>query len=182
MAFLKKRTDNRQREGTKPQHARGDERGLMRRPREGEAPTGLQSLREEMDRAFERVLRGFGGLPVMGGRGTPELLLDWPALDVEEDEKNLTVRADVPGLKPEDIDIELSGNQLTIRGQRADERTEEQCGSRFTERRFGSFMRTIPLPDYIDRDQVDARYDRGILTLTIPKVAGKGLKRVQVRP
>jgi len=87
----------------------------------------------------------------------------------------------VPGLGPEDVEVELVGDDaLTIRGQRQDEFSDEKRGVRRRERRCGSFVRTIALPPYVDADKVEAKYDKGTLSITLPKVAGKEPKRVTV--
>jgi len=163
---------------------RGRDSGLARRDSPGRDNWGLNRFRDEMDRAFDRVWREFDRddpWPAMSNvPGTFGSLTDWPAIDVAEDDKALTLRADLPGLDPKDVEVEVSGNLLTIRGERETERSDAKAGIRRRERRFGSFARTLPLPDYLDADKVEARYDRGTMTITVPKVAGKGPKRVNV--
>lgn len=136
---------------------------------------GFDAFRREIDRAIERVWRSFGEdkFPVTEN-------LNWPALDVSEDETSITLRVDVPGVEPKDVDVEISGNQLTIRGSRQEETKEEKEGYRRHERRSGSFSRTVTLPQYIDTSKVDAKYDKGVLTVTAPKIPGQGPKRVLV--
>jgi len=164
---------------------RGGQPIVRRKQREDD--WGLSRLRQEMDKAFERVWREFGrGWPASTLARMPGLLssfrglAEWPAIDMAEDEKNLTLRVDVPGLDPKDLDIEVSGNLLTIRGQREDEWSQTRAGVYRRERRSGSFARTITLPNYVEPDKVQAKYEKGILTITIPKIPGKGPKRVKV--
>lgn len=144
---------------------------------------GMSRLRDEMDRAFERVWRDFDRNPWSALSTLPESLgslTDWPAIDMAEDEQALKLRIDVPGLDAKDVDVEVSGNLLTVRGQRRDEWSDEHAGLFRRERRCGSFTRAVTLPDYVDPEKIDARYDKGTLTLTVPKVPGKGPRRVRV--
>jgi HSP20 family protein len=143
----------------------------------GEWSQGLSRLREEVDQAIERAWRAFenGLLPAM-----PEIR-PWPPMDVSEDEKTVTIRVDVPGMSASDIDVEVSGNQLTVKGKRGEEKTEKDGGVRRHERRTGEFLRSITLPAYADAEKVDARYDTGILTISVPKIVGKGPRRVAVK-
>lgn len=121
-----------------------------------------------------RETRGLQRWPQAGG------WTEWPAIDVAEDEKAITVRADVPGLEPADLDVEVSGNLLTLRGKREDEWSESKAGVYRQERRSGSFARTISLPTYVQADKIEARYDKGTVTVTLPKQPGQGPKRVNI--
>lgn len=105
-------------------------------------------------------------------------LAEWPAVDIAEDDQAVTLRVDVPGLDEKDLDIEVSGNLLTIRGSREEEHSDRKHRRR--ERVSGSFVRTLTLPSYVDTAAIGARYDKGVLTLTAPKVPGKGPRRVTV--
>jgi HSP20 family protein len=127
-------------------------------------------MRGEIDQAFDRFWTGdLASLPAFNA---------WPAVDMSEDEDKLTLRVDVPGLDEKDVDIEISGNLLTIRGSREQEHTDSKHRRR--ERLSGSFARTVTLPSYVDMAKVEARYDKGVLTLTAPKMPGKGPRRVKV--
>lgn len=157
-----------------------EEQGLARRRDD----FGLSRVREEIDRVFDRVLREFGGESHGLSRnlsGEHEWTT-WPAIDMAEDEKAVTLRVDVPGLRPEDVSVEVSGNTLSIRGSREDEWKEEKHGIYRRERRSGSFSRTLTLPSYVDPDKIEARYDKGVMTVSIPKLPGQGRKRVPVKP
>jgi HSP20 family protein len=153
-----------------------------------------RDLREQIDRAFDRVWRDFDRVwrdferdPWSALARLPEpmgltgmTVWNWPAVDVGEDDKAVTIRVDVPGLDEKDLDIELSGNLLTIRGSREDEWSESRWGVRRRERVSGSFVRTISLPSYVDADKIQARYDKGTLTITVPKLPGQGPRRVPI--
>lgn len=155
--------------------------------RSSETGGSLARFRDEMDRVFDRVWRDFdrGGESWLAPFSSMPSLFEgfgggWPALDMAEDDKAVTLRVDVPGLDARDVDVEVSGNLLTFRGQRHDEWSDKKGGVYRRERRAGSFARTVTLPDYVDADKVEARYEKGTLTLTIPKIPGKGPRKVQV--
>jgi len=157
------------------------QRGLTKHEREDRP---LARLRSEMDRFFDRVWKDFDRDPFAALTRLPETLgqmSDWPAMDMAEDDKAVTIRLDVPGLDAKDVDVEVSGNQLSVRGERQDEFSEEKRGVHRRERYSGSFARTITLPSYVDAGKVEARYDKGTLTITAPKIPGQGPKRVQVK-
>ncbi len=94
-----------------------------------------------------------------------------PSIDVHEDEHAVYIKADVPGLEEKDIDVELEKNVLTISGEKKEEKNEEDKNRnyRYSERRFGSFSRSVLLPDGIKADAVTARYKNGVLEIEIPK-------------
>jgi HSP20 family protein len=124
--------------------------------------------------AFERMGEQLNALSNLSN------LSNWPAVDVSEDDNSVTVRCDVPGLDAKDLDVRVSGNLLTVSGSRRDEWSDKKHGLRRQERLSGSFSRTITLPSYVDAEKVEARYDKGTLTVSVPKVPGKGPRRVKV--
>ena len=139
----------------------------------------LASMQNEIQRVFESAWDAFtgGGFPTLST--TP--ITTWPAIDVREDETALTLNADLPGMDPKDVNVELAGNVLTISGSRTEERKEEKKGYFRQERSSGSFSRAVGLPPYVDAAKIDARYDKGVLTVKIPKVPGEGPKRIAVK-
>jgi HSP20 family protein len=149
----------------------------------GEALIGAEGprslFRREIERAFDRAWGAFEGakLGALGGLDLPE----WPAMDVAEDDKALTFRVDVPGLGPKDVDIEVSGDRLSIRGTRKEEHSRDDAGRRSRERFAGTFARTVTLPPYVDAEKLEAFYDKGVLTVTAPKIAGKAARRIAVK-
>lgn len=156
---------------------------LVRRraPEQGIAP--LSDPGRQMSSVLDRVWREFDRDPIRALRtlsSQAERLAEWPPIDVAEDDKSVTFRVDVPGLKPEDVNVELSGNLLTIQGRREDEWTDNGRGVRLRERMSGTFSRTLALPPYVDGGRADATYQNGTLTITIPKVEGKAPRRVAV--
>jgi len=144
-----------------------------------EEASPLASLQNEIQRVFENAWDAFAG------GAFPNVITStttaWPAIDVAEDDAKITVRADVPGLEIKDVSVEVSGSVLTISGSRTEEHKEEKKGYFRQERSSGSFSRAITLPPYADAANVAASYDKGVLTVTIPKVPGQEPKRVEVK-
>jgi len=103
------------------------------------------------------------------------------ALDVSEMEDEFLVKASVPGMNPDDLEISFSGRTLTIKGETKSE--EEKEGQRYhlRERRYGSFARSITLPAPINADSIEARYDAGVLTLHLPKTEEVKPKRIAIQ-
>ncbi|MCC5810864.1 MAG: Hsp20/alpha crystallin family protein [Ectothiorhodospiraceae bacterium] len=107
---------------------------------------------------------------------------DWaPDVDVREEDDRFVVRADLPGVDPEDIEVTLEKNVLTIRGERTEEKKEEREGYHRTERFQGKFLRRFLLPDTGDASDVSARSDKGVLEITIPKSRRPQPTRIEVK-
>jgi HSP20 family protein len=134
----------------------------------------LQSFRDEMNRTMSRWLgREEGDEPA------PRRWM--PALDVTETKDAYNIDVEVPGLKPEDINVTVDQGMLTIQGER---RSEEEKGDRSyhrIERRYGSFRRSITLPRDVDASRVQAKYDNGVLHLEVPKSESSQSKRIEVK-
>ena len=95
---------------------------------------------------------------------------DWvPAVDVKETENEFVLHADIPGVNPKDIDVQMENGLLTIKGQRETDKTESKDGYTRVERSYGQFARRFSLPDTADADKINAKYDQGVLRITIPK-------------
>lgn len=129
----------------------------------------------------ELMRRMWSDLPFGGWEG--DVGYDWsPKVDLSETEKEITVKAELPGLKREDIDISLDESNLIIKGEKKNEK--EETGRHFhrVERTYGSFFRTLPLPATVEQDKVEATYTDGILTITLPKSeeARKKLTHIEV--
>ncbi len=134
----------------------------------------LPRFRREIDEAFGRMWRKLqSGWPAAGD-------LTWPAVDIGEDEHTFRISVDAPGVNQKDLDVEVSGNLLTIRGSRQSEYNEKRGGWQRQERVAGSFYRMIPLPDYVDSAKIQARYNQGVLSIQIEKIPGQGPKRVAI--
>ena len=103
-----------------------------------------------------------------------------PAVDVYEDEHNVTLKIEVPGIDEKDIDIRLENNTLTVHGERKIENEEKEENYRRVERQYGSFTRTFTLPTTVDAEHVSANYDKGVLNITLPKKAEAKPKQIKV--
>jgi HSP20 family protein len=104
-----------------------------------------------------------------------------PAVDVYEDAEKLVLKLEVPGVKPEDLDIRLENQTLTIKGERRFESTEKAENFHRIERRFGSFVRSFTLPQTVDNESVSAAADAGVLTVTLSKKAEAQPKQIKVQ-
>ncbi len=134
----------------------------------------------EMNRMFDDV---FGGLARRAGnQQRAQQLTEWaPAIDVVSKEGDLVIRAELPGVNQEDVDITLQDNVLTISGERKAEREEERGGYFVRERRYGSFSRSLALPEGLDESKVHARYENGVLEVTVEGAAAvREPKRIQI--
>jgi HSP20 family protein len=111
-----------------------------------------------------------------------QLMEGWmPVVTVYEGRDNLVIEAELPGMKKDEIQIYVSGDNLNITGQRAEEREEKGGDTCRAERSFGHFHRTIPLPGPVKADAIEARYRDGILTVTCPKTDKATRKQVEVK-
>jgi HSP20 family protein len=103
-----------------------------------------------------------------------------PAVDIYEDEQNLVLKLEVPGVNEEDLDISLENNTLTVKGERKFEKEEKEENFHRIERRFGMFTRTFRLPNTVDTENVSAAYDKGVLKLTLAKRAEAKPKQIKI--
>lgn len=105
-----------------------------------------------------------------------------PKVDIQEDEHAVYVKAEVPGLEEKNINVELKDNVLTISGEKKEEKSEEDKSRnyRYSERRFGSFCRTVVLPEGIKADAVTAHYKNGVLEIELPKSEAAKPKKIEV--
>jgi HSP20 family protein len=135
-----------------------------------------------MDRLFDSFL---GTMPSLSGlrQGFPLAQGLTPSLDVKENEKELIVKAELPGIDEKDIDLTIHDGVLTLRGEKKGERSDDHENYHIMERSYGSFQRAIRLPETIDEDKVEARFDKGVLTVTLPKRPElvKAQKKIEIR-
>ena len=103
-----------------------------------------------------------------------------PAVDIYEDEHNVTVKMEVPGIDQKDIDVRLENNTLTVRGERKFEKDEKEENFHRIERRYGSFYRAFTLPNTLDAEKVAADYDNGVLKIRLAKKAEAKPKQIKV--
>ena len=148
---------------------------------------GIARIGEEMEKAMDRFWRSAWESPfslltdVMPWVSSKALWEEWPAVDIVEEENAIVIRADVPGLDAKDITVEVADKILTIRGSREEEQSEKKANVTCHERRFGKFERSIELPTAVDADKVQAKYEKGTLTISVPRIAGEGPRRVEVK-
>jgi len=144
-----------------------------------EPDSALARLREDMDTLFDRFLRDPWSLARWDGPwGEPA---SFPRMDLAESDQDVTVTMELPGVDPQDIHIDVSGNTLTVRGEKKRVQQERQRDYHYVERQYGSFHRTVTLPAGVDPDKVDAKYKDGVLTVTVAKTPGARPHRIPVR-
>lgn len=137
----------------------------------------------EMNRILGQMFGGTAGTArSMSGR-QQEALTEWaPAIDVVTKDSDVVIRAELPGVKLEDVEISLHDNVLTISGEHRTEQDEERGGYHIRERRYGSFRRSVALPEGIDESKISARYEDGVLEVTVQGAAvAREPKRIQIQ-
>jgi HSP20 family protein len=135
----------------------------------------LQSIQQEMNRLFGT----FFDSPA--GAGDGGALHRWiPAMDLIEEDDHYVLRADLPGLGEDEVHVELEDNVLTISGERKSEHEERKEGLYRLERASGSFSRSLTLPEGIDPDSIQARFDKGVLEVRVPKPEQRKPRRVAI--
>ena len=138
---------------------------LMRLPA-GADP--LLQMQQEMNRFFGDVFRGFGVPAIAGGRTTAV-----PRLNVSETDDAIRIEAELPGVAENDIRVELVDNVITIRGEKKEEQEDKDESYHVRECSYGTFARAVPLPFAVRPEQVQASFQNGVLTITVPKSAAR---------
>ena len=132
----------------------------------------LRRMQENMDRLW----RGF----YINEDGSLEIERWAIPLDVVEEGENILVHASMPGVNPDDIDVTIENDILTIKGHSSMEREHKEGNYLMKERRTGSFHRSLRLPDTVDTDKASPRYENGVLTVALPKVESKQAKKLTI--
>jgi HSP20 family protein len=134
------------------------------------------ALRDDLDRWLQRVLEEAWGFPTIAeSRWTP-------SANVHETNDELVVTAEVPGLDRDDLDLTITPDGLTIRGEKREEREEKRKDYHLVERQYGNFVRTVPLPPGLDLDRAEARVKNGVLTVRFAKTGARpGTRRISVK-
>ena len=136
----------------------------------------FEVLRKQVDRLFNDFQTGFLQAPFF--RPLPDIESFWrrdlgfnvtPAIDIVEKDKAFEVTAELPGLDAKNIDLQLSDGMLTIKGEKQEEKEEKTKDRYVSERRYGSFRRTLQVPGSVDAEKIEANYKGGVLTVTLPK-------------
>ncbi len=132
-------------------------------------PSGMfQDFHKEMD----QLLHGFFGREAPAEyQGLPQGVLS-PAIDITENDKEIKLTAELPGLAEEDVDLTIREGRLSLRGEKKIERDDKKDDVHITERRYGSFHRSLPIPDRVDTAKIAAKFEKGVLVVTMPKKAG----------
>ena len=145
-------------------------------PRRSEEEHPLTALQREVNRLFDGF---FGGDWLTARLGRPG---EWaPALDLAETDTSVVVKAEVPGMDAKELDITITGDVLTIRGGKKEEKEEKTKTFHRVERRSGSFSRSVQMPCAVDAARVEANYKDGILTIDLPKKEAAKRKAIQVK-
>lgn len=146
----------------------------------GQSHNPLVSLQRDMNHVFEDFWRKVEN----GWNGNDNLVgMFGPSTDMTETDKSVDVSIELPGMTQDDIDISMSANAMTIRGEKKIEHEEERKGIYMSERQYGSFYRTVPLPAGVDPDAAEATFKNGVLTVSLPKTkeALAQIKRIPVK-
>jgi len=155
-----------------PWKKRNKEKGRELAPYKGHP---LAELRDEFDALFDRFLsrwaEPFGDLiPSRFG-----------GLDVEDGDQEMVVRAEVPGFEPGEVDVQVSGNLLTVKAEKKEEKKGKDGDGRYEERRYRTFHQSVTLPPGTDPDKIEARYKNGLLEVHVPKSEEAKGKRIPVK-
>jgi HSP20 family protein len=144
-----------------------------------EATDPFVSLRRDVDRIFEEAFNGFGrGLSAWSGASAVT-----PTLDIADTDTEVVVTAELPGLDEKDFEVTLAGDILTIKGEKKAEAERRNGDAYYVERRFGQFSRSVRLPFEAEDESIEAKYDKGVLTIRIPKPADaqRSVRRIEVK-
>ncbi len=134
------------------------------------------SLQSQIDRLFDDFTRGF---PAFGNGMTTNVSL--PTMDVAETDKEIEITAELPGLEEKDVQINVADNVLTIRGEKKAEKEQKDKNYRLVERSYGSFERSLELPEGVNADAIKASIDKGVLKVVVPKPAPAQVKKIEVK-
>ncbi len=149
----------------------------------------FENLRREVDRLFEDFTLSPFRLPFRRPAfdiepfWAPESWVAVPAVDFVEKDNAFEVHADLPGMDEKDIEVKVANGVMTIKGQKEENKEEKKEDFHLRERRFGSFERSLRVPDTVDTDKIEASFKKGVLTVTLPKTAEaqKPVKKIEVK-
>jgi HSP20 family protein len=159
-------------------------------PAPAAAPDAWRSFRTEMDRLFDRFAGGWGmpslrrmfeGEPAL--RYESSFTMPSPAVDISEDEGAYKVTAELPGMTEKEIEVIVSGDMLTLKGEKRAEKEQKEKNFYLSERSYGSFQRSFYVPEGVDRDRIAADFSKGVLTVTMRKTAKavEQTKKIEVK-
>ncbi|NNC67903.1 MAG: Hsp20/alpha crystallin family protein [Gammaproteobacteria bacterium] len=161
----------------------------------GEVVTPLATLREEVDNIFDRFAEDWPSLPKLFGKGWTYPIADLerhmklpnlditPRVDVSESDDSYDIAVELPGMTEKDIELTLSDDSLTLKGEKKIEREEKKKNYHVSERSYGSFQRTFRVPNGVDHNQVEASYSKGVLNVSLPKteIAKSNKRSIEVK-
>lgn len=143
----------------------------------------FSAFRAEMDRVFENFFPGGGLMPqpkftLLSESGGMVV----PTVDVKENDKTITITAELPGLSEKEVEIVLRDGVLTLKGEKREEKSEEKEDYHLTERRYGHFQRSFRVPDSVDQEAIKADFDKGVLKIEMPKTkeARKNERKIKI--
>lgn len=142
--------------------------------------TPFDLFQQEMNQLFNDFFRGFGLAPT---EGTGAVSMFAPKIDMSESDNSIKVVAELPGLSDKDVEVDLSKDSLTIKGEKKEEKEEKGEQTYYAERSFGSFTRVIPLPTEVNPDKAEAKFANGVLTVNMPKMHAekKEQKKIEIK-
>lgn len=141
-----------------------DFKSLMPFGRRDIAEDPFTAMRREMDRMFEEMTKSFSLVRPAFGMGVMA-----PRVDMRETDTAVEIQAELPGVTEQDIEVQLADGILTLKGEKKQEREEKEKGYYLMERSYGSFLRQIPIPVEVEEDKVEAKFDKGVLSVVLPK-------------
>ena len=134
----------------------------------------LRSLQDEVNRVFSSSFNRGGDNELMRGAWSP-------SVDIYENKDHIVMEAELPGMRPEDVDISIENNVLTLHGERKFEKKDEQDNFHRVERSYGSFTRSFTLPPTVTSENIDASFDNGVLKLTLAKREEAKPRRIEIK-
>ena len=136
------------------------------------------AFRREVDRMFDGFFEDFG----KPGRSLASWSAPTPNIDLAENDKEITITAELPGLDEKDFELTVAGDLLTLKGEKKSEHEQRNGDSYYAERRYGSFARSVRLPFEVKDEAVEAKYDKGVLTVRVPKPAEmqRSVRRIEI--
>ncbi|MDI9570758.1 MAG: Hsp20/alpha crystallin family protein [Pseudomonadota bacterium] len=140
----------------------------------------FSGIRREMNRIFDDFFRGMELTPRSPGDRFHRFV---PSLDIRENDKEITIKAELPGMDEKDVELLLTDNALTIKGEKKEEKEEQGKDYCHMECIYGSFQRVVPLPEGIDMKKAEAEFKKGILSITLPKtdIAKVKGKKIEIK-
>lgn len=141
----------------------------------------------DFQRSMNRMMRDFFDETPSFNLQTPDWALTGgefvPRIDLEEGDDKITLTAELPGMTEKDVDVQLERDFLTVKGEKKQEKSVEKNGRTFCERSYGAFERTIQMPTSVDKDKIVAKFDNGVLTVSIPKSpeAKREVKKIAIK-